>query len=520
MEEKTAKDKKEKEEKEKKENKDGKDKKSPEIKKDTTLVINWDGLKDRKARLTIHSSTLSDALLSKDGEKLFYLARFEKGLNLWSCELRTKETKMELALNAQSGSLYWDKEMKNIFLLADGRISKIAVDPVKQSPVDFKGEINLDVPAERQQMFNHVWKRTKSMFYISDFHGAPWDDLRIAYEKKLPSIGNGYEFAELLSEMLGELNVSHCGASYRFSDPNGDNTAALGIFVDYDFPGNGIRIAEIIKGGPLDKENIKVTPGMIIEQIDGEIITAQVDAAKFLNRKVDKNTSLLIFDSLTKIRQQITVKPVSLEKENQLIYRRWIRANQDEVDRLSNGQLGYVHIPGMSDGPYRNVYEEVMGKYHDRKGLIIDTRFNGGGDLVSDLAQFFTGKKYIDYAIESRSVGSEPGFRWTKPTVAMVNEANYSDGHCFACGYQDLGIGKLIGMPVPGTCSYAGWEMLWDGSVMWGSVPVSSKNMKGQWLENLETTPEVQIKNEPGVIGKGRDQQLERAVEELMRNLK
>lgn len=88
------------------------------------------------------------------------------------------------------------------------------------------------------------------------------------------------------------------------------------------------------------------------------------------------------------------MKPISLREENALLYRRWVKINQDEVERMSNGQLGYVHIPGMGDGPYRNTYEEMMGKYHNRKGMIIDTRFNGGGDLVADLAMFFTGEKF------------------------------------------------------------------------------------------------------------------------------
>ena len=126
----------------------------------------------------------------------------------------------------------------------------------------------------------------------------------------------------------------------------------------------------------------------------------------------------------------------------------------------------------------------------------------------------------MQYAVESRTVGYEPSFRWTKPSVALVNEANYSDGHCFSCMYKDLNIGKLIGMPVPGTCSFAGWEMLQNGSVLWGSIPVSAKNKAGEWLENNESVPDVLIKNQPGKISDGVDQQLETAIEELMKTLK
>jgi len=490
-----------------------------EDKKVEDIKIDWDELNERKAKLTIHSSALGDALLSKDGEKLFYLARFEKGMNLWSTNLRTKETKMELALDAGSGRLYWDKEMKHLFLLSNGSISKINPENNKKENVKINGEMILDKDAERNYMFDHVWTRTKGMFYTSDMHGVDWDSTKEEYIKYLPHIGNSYEFAELLSEMIGELNVSHAGARYSRSIDQADATASLGIFMDYDHQGEGIKIREIIKGGPLDKAGFTISPGMIIEKIDGEAILPNRDYAQYLNRKADKFTLLEIIDPKTNERKQYTVKPISLGDENRLLYKRWVKRNQAEVDSISNGKLGYVHIPGMGDGPYRTTYEEMMGKYHNREGVIVDTRFNSGGDLVADLAMFFTGDKFLVYGTEDRDVGYEPTFRWTKPTLAMFNEANYSDGHCFACGYTDLKIGKTVGMPVPGTCSFAGWEALPDGT-RWGAVPISAKNKAGEWLENNETKPDIEVKNMPGVVDKGRDQQLERAIKELMTDIK
>jgi C-terminal processing protease CtpA/Prc len=172
----------------------------------------------------------------------------------------------------------------------------------------------------------------------------------------------------------------------------------------------------------------------------------------------------------------------------------------------------------MGDGPYRDIYEKMMGKYHDRKGVIVDTRFNGGGDLVADLAAFFTGTPFITYATEQKVVGGEPTSRWTKPTLAMINEAQYSDGHCFACGYTDLKIGKTVGMPTPGTCSFAGWERLPDGS-RWGVVPVSAKDINGNWMENNQTEPMIQVKNMPATIASGIDEQLDRAILELLKEV-
>ncbi|SNR16067.1 S41 family peptidase [Tenacibaculum jejuense] len=499
---------------------DKKDKKKTDKKKEVKLLtFDWDSMKDRTKRLTIHSSSLGDAVLSKKGDILYYLARFEGKMNLWSTNLRTKETKMVMRLNANFGSLQWDKDMKNLYLLNGGRISKIAPAKKSNKGIKINGEMELDTNAEREAMFDHVWLRTNAIFYHPDFHGINWKQMKKEYKKYLPSIGNSFEFSEMLSEMLGELNVSHAGAGYRNSIYNADATASLGIFMNYDHKDDGILIDEIIKDGPLDKSSLNVKAGMIIEKIDGATIDKNVDVAKYLNRKARKFVLLDITDPKTKKKQTITIKPISLGKEGSLLYKRWVKTNEKEVERLSNGKLGYVHIPGMSDGPYRSIYKDIMGKFFERKGMIIDTRFNGGGDLVADLAMFFTGVPFISYETEAKVVGGEPTSRWTKPTLTMFNESNYSDGHCYAAGYTDLKIGKTVGMPVPGTCSFAGWEGLPDGSY-WGVVPVSAKDKSGRWMENNQTEPMIKIKNMPGIIDKGRDQQLERSVQEMLKDLK
>jgi len=497
-----------------------KKKKVEEPKKDSSLKFDWDNLNDRFARLTINSASIADAVLSKDGETLYYLASFEKGYNLWSVNVRTKEAKIEIELDANSGSFEWDKEMKNLFLLADGKIYKVDLDKSKAEPVKINSEIKIDRYAERKAMFDHVVLRTEKGFYTKKYHGINWKELTRHYEQYLPYIGDGFEFSEMLSEMLGELNGSHSGARYYSRSSDGDQTASLGIFIDYSYKGDGIMVAEVLKGGPLDKANIDVKIGSVIRKIDGETISSTTDFAVYLNRKVNKLTLLEILDPGSGVSSQITVKPMSIGDETDLLYKRWVKKNQAEVDSLSRGLLGYVHVEGMGDGPYRDTYSEMMGKYYDRKGVIVDTRFNGGGDLVSDLAMFLTGRKYIEYQNDTRVLGSEPTFRWTKPTVALVGEANYSDASCFACGYQQLGIGKMIGMPVPGTCSFAGWERLQDGETLWGMVPVSSKDMNGNWMENLEAVPDYVVKNDPAIIATGHDQQLEKAVEVLLQEVK
>jgi len=510
--------------KEKKDDKKKSDKKTDAKKKDSVkteklLTFDWDNMKDRTKRLTIHSSSLGDAVLSKKGDYLYYLSSFEGRSNLWSTNLRTRETKMLMKLNVGGGSLEWDKEMKNLFLLSGGRFSKLNPEAKKRESVNIKGEILFDEVSEREAMFNHVWIRTNAIFYEPTFHGIDWNKMKKEYSKYLPHIGNAYEFSEMLSEMLGELNVSHSGAGFRGgSVSNPDATASLGIFMNYNHKDDGILIDEIIKGGPLDKAKFTISAGIIIKKIDGVTVDKNQDIAKYLNRKVGDFTLLEIYDPKSKNTNTITVKPISLGAENRLLYDRWVKINEKEVEKQSNGQLGYVHIPGMSDGPYRSIYQDMMGKYFDKKGVIVDTRFNSGGDLVADLAMFFTGEPFITYATAAKVVGGEPTSRWTKPTLTMFNESNYSDGHCYAQGYTDLKIGKTVGMPVPGTCSFAGWEGLPNGGY-WGVVPVSAKNKAGEWMENNQTEPTIKVKNMPGKIDNGIDQQLLRSIRELLKDV-
>ncbi|MDT0594576.1 S41 family peptidase [Glaciecola petra] len=497
---------------------DGKDDGKDEDEAVEALSIEWDGLDERIARLTIHSSNLRDAVLNKEADTLYYLSRFEDDFDLWTTDLRTKETKKAISLGSRGGSLMWDTDMENLYLLSGGRINKLDIDGGKQKSVSINEKVEIDMTALQLHSFDHVWLRTSKIFYEPTFHGIDWVRMREEYRPKVAHVSNGYEFTELLSEMLGELNVSHAGARFRVQADIADSTASLGVFYDYNFS-DGIKITEVINGGPLDKAKFSVEAGMIITSIDGVAINANLDWAKLLNRKAGKFTLLGIKNPVSGEIKQITMQPISLREQSALLYERYVKINEDEVLKLSKGQLGYVHIPGMGDGPYRSIYNDMMGRFYDKKAMVVDTRFNGGGDLVADLATFFTGEAFLTYAIEGKVVGGEPTSRYTKPVITLFNESMYSDGHCYASGFTDLKLGKSVGMPVPGTCSFAGWERLPMGG-SWGVVPVSAKNKAGEWLENNQTEPDILIRNEPGVIDFGTDQQLERAVKELLKEVR
>ncbi len=494
--------------------KDDKDKKKEEELK--PVKIDYTNLEDRKKRLTIHSSDLSSAYVSKDGSKLFYMTKFEKGYDLWQTNLRTKETKILTKLGSGGGGLVPDKEGKNLFVIADGTITKVDIEKGEAKPIALKGEMVLNESAERAYLFEHIWRQVREKLYVKDLNSVRWDFYKTEYAKVLPNANNNYDFAEMMGEMLGELNVSHTGAFFGSQNPNGDQTASLGLYYDNTYTGNGLKIAEVMHKSPVLKEGTKIKAGVVIEKIDGDVITPDVNYYRFLNRKAGTNTLLSLLDPKTNTRWEETVKPISIGQENELRYKRWVENCAHIVDSLSGGKIGYVHVRGMDDRSYRTVYEDALGKNAFKEALIVDTRYNGGGWLHDDLATFLDGKNYITMQPRGQNLGQEPQFKWSKPSCVVMNEFNYSDAHMFPYTYTTLSIGKLVGMPVAGTGTAVWWEGLQNG-VTFGIPQVGMIDTQGDFLENKQLEPDVKVANEPVPLAQGRDQQLEEAVKVLLK---
>jgi tricorn protease len=491
-------------------------------KKDTTakvspLAIEFNGIENRRARLTEHSSFLQDAFLSNDGEKVYYFTSFEDGANLWVRNFKENETKMLIKLNAGGiWSMSQDKDAKNLYGIADGRLVKLDLEKGERKDISFNAEMTIDSYAERAYLFEHIWRQTKEKFYRTDMQQVDWAKYKTIYAKFLPHINNNRDFAEMASELLGELNASHTGCFYRPQFKNADATANLGAFFDESFTGNGLKISEVIEKGPLVAASTQIKKGVIIEKIDGVTITASTNYYPLLNRKAGKVVLLSLFDPATNKRWEETVKPFANHQMGDLLYERWVKRMQKMTDELSNGQLAYMHVEGMDDGSFREFYDQVMGKYYSKKALIVDTRFNGGGWLHDDLATFLSGKQYINFVPREQKIGIEPGNKWTKPSCVLMGEGNYSDAHMFPVVYKTLGIGKLVGMPVPGTGTAVWWENLQDPSLVFGIPQVGVMTMDGKYYENNQCEPDYPIANDYQTLLKGEDAQLKKAVEILL----
>ncbi len=485
-------------EKKKEEKKEKKDSVKAE-KKAEEIILDLENREDRIVRLTNFSGRLGGHYLTQDGKKLFYMTRLEKGTDL--CVLNIEDRSVKVLAKGVFGSIYPSTDDKNLFILSGRGITKISTGSGAQERISFSGDFEYKPAAERAYIFDHIWKQVNEKFYVADIHGIDWKEYYNIYQKFLPHIDNNFDFQEMLSEFLGELNGSHTGARYSYR--SGLNTGNLGVLYDSDYQGDGLRVAEVVKGGVLYNAYPEIAAGDIITAIDGIEIKAGDNWYDLLRKKGGKKTMLNIRKDGKKD-VEIYVEPAYSDYAQ--LYNRWVRQREEMVKRLSNGRIGYVHVKGMDSDSFRKVYSDLLGKYRTCEAVIVDTRHNGGGWLHDDLCTLLSGKEYVRFEPRGQYIGSDPYNKWTKPSCVLVGEDNYSDACGFPYAYKTLGIGKLIGAPVPGTMTAVWWENQIDPTIVFGIPQVAVKAVKEErYLENMQIEPDILVYNDPASVLRGED---------------
>ena len=500
-----------------------------EAEENEPIEFERDGLRDRKRRLTLQSAPMGDFVMTPDGEAVIYFAEVDGKWDLWTSHLRDRKTQRLLALGGtRGGDLHLSEDGKTLVIRSsDGRLQKASIstgkhdlpESAKAQPVGYAAELAVDGPAERRHLFEHVWRQVREKFYVESLHGVDWEGMKAAYASFLPHIHNGYDFAEMLSEMLGELNASHTGARHRPRADDRDDTASLGLIYGA-VTATGLEVAEVLDGGPADRDDSALAAGVHITAIDGQPVDPNVNPWALLEGKAGKVVLLAIRTADGADLEEV-IEPISGGAERELHYRRWIRRCEELVDELSGGRIGYVHVRGMNDGSYRDVYEQVLARCSDKEALVVDTRWNGGGWLHDQLVTFLGGEQYCQLVPRDKEpgrFGGEPLTRWSRPVCVVQNEGNYSDAHFFPYSFRTLGLGKLIGTPVAGTSTAVWWETMIDGTVF-GIPQVGVMDTEGDYLENKELFPDIEVYNDPESTHAGRDRQLQRAVEEMLREV-
>jgi tricorn protease len=391
--------------------------------------------------------------------------------------------------------------------------------------VTFSAKVKINKPAEWAEMFDDAWRTMKYRFYDPNMHGFNWDAARSKYQPLVEYVADKYELINIVNEMIGELNASHTGAAVGPGGRGGDSavqTSHLGIELIPDEKAGRYKVGHIFENGPCDKDWVKVKTGDYLIAIDGTPVLSDTNYWKLLNSTNRLNRKLVVTfndkpndDGAWKTR----VEPITSQAFNQLRYERWVKDRREQVEKASGGKIGYLHIQAM-DPPSLAKFEKEIRENRDKKALVIDQRWNGGGNIEQELLAILVQKEYQIWQPRGTEQTGRPFAGFFGPKVVLQNWRSASNAEMFPAGFRQLGLGKVIGTPTMGAVIGTGSYSLIDGStVRTPGVGVFLADGKRTNMENYGVQPDIFIENAPEDNLSGRDRQIEAAVDQLMKEL-
>lgn len=402
-----------------------------------------------------------------------------------------------------------------------GAPSGAAADAAKRR-VSYTAKVKIDQPAEWAEMFDDAWRTMKYGFYDAKMHGKDWDAARAKYRPLVACVGDRQELLNIVNEMIGELNASHTGTA---PPPGGRSggvaTAHLGVDLEPDDSAGRYKVAYVYEDGPADKDWVKLAVGDYLLAIDGKPVKAGDDYWKLLNSRLNRKVELTINKTPSEEGAWKTkVEPTNMAGFANLRYERWVKQRREEVSRLSNGQIGYLHIKAM-DQPSLQRFQRELREYRDKKAMVIDQRWNGGGNIEQELLAILVQREYQIWQPRGTEETGRPFAGYFGPKVVLQNWRSASNAEMFPAGFRALGLGKVIGTPTMGAVIGTGSYSLIDGStVRTPGVGVYLADAKHTNMENYGVKPDIYVENSPEDNLANRDRQLETAVAELMKQIR
>ena len=393
--------------------------------------------------------------------------------------------------------------------------------PVRRR-INFNVRVRIDRPAEWAEMFDDGWRTMKYRFYDPNMHGMNWDAARAKYRPLVEFVGDRQELLNIINEMIGELNASHTGAAPppRGRDAGGVATSHLGIELEPDTAAGRYRVAYVYEDGPADKDWVHVKVGDYLLAIDCKPVKAGDNYWQLLNERLNRKVTVTFNSKPSEDGAWNTrIEAISTNAYSQLRYERWVKERRKKVDELSGGRIGYLHIQAMNQPSLRR-FEKELREYHNKEAMIIDQRWNGGGNIEQELLAILVQRQYQIWQPRGTEATGRPFAGFFGPKVVLQNWRSASNAEMFPAGFRALGLGKVIGTPTMGAVIGTGSYSLIDGStVRTPGVGVFLADAKHTNMENYGVQPDIFVDNKPEDTLAGRDRQLEAAVEELMKEL-
>jgi C-terminal processing protease CtpA/Prc len=496
------------------------------------IKIDLDRIYERVVQVTNLPGDEGGLAISKDGKTFFFTTQnpSSKGYDLFSIKWDGTKMKQITKGGKNPTAISLGSKGKSVYFLTTGKIAKVDTKSGKYSSLPFKAKMVVNYNKELEQMFDEAWRTLRDNFYDPNFHSQNFKKLRDKYKPMCLKASTKQDFRDMFNIMLGQLNASHMGlyGGGRESVQK-EYTGKLGIRIK---PlKQGVEVVHVIANSPADKEASKLHQGDIILTVNGEKADENTNFWSLLTDTANTKVLLTVKGKNKKIREVIIRPATSLREE---LYNEWVETKRKLTDKYSNGKLGYLHIQGMSMPSFERFERELASAGHNKEGIVIDVRYNGGGWTTDYLMAILNVKQHA-YTIPrgaAKSLKEHKKFReyypfaerlpfyaWNKPSIAMCNSASYSNAEIFSHAYKTLKIGTLVGEPTFGAVISTGGKSLIDG--MFVRKPFRAWYVKAT-DENMEwkpAVPDIVLENAPDSKAKGIDEQLKKACEVLLKQI-
>ncbi len=486
--------------------------------------IDWEDI-HRRVRQPAPIS-VAEGAISGDGAKVAF--RSSQSDDLWVAgtdgksltKLTTgglKPTQIQWSRGVLSSLLYFRDSKGSIRMTS--ALTGASSGPNAGTPalVPFEARMTVHRDKDFAEVFDQAWRLLNENFYDVNFHGVDWRGVRARYRPLVAHVAMKEDLYALIGLMLGELNASHLGIVGPSSVPE-QQTADLGLLFDEHYRGPGLKVAEILKGGPADRRGLNLKAGDILESIDRTPLTEKTALASILNDRAGETVVVQVVSKPgDKAKRRVELVAVNRVQLRPLMYQRWIDGNAKKVAELSKGKLGYIHIPSMDETGLDSFLRALYSDNTDKEAIVLDVRYNSGGFTHDRVLNYLGGKDHTFFLQRHGGVGSvlrSTDRRWNKPLVLLINNRSYSDAEIFPHAFRTLGLGKLIGQPTGAHVIGTGRMRLIDGSLF--MVPRTGVfTSKGVNMEREGVVPDFVVDPHPDELARGVDRQLEKAVEVL-----
>ena len=489
-----------------------------------TITIDADKIMQRTEQVSPDfGSQYGPNYISQKGDKttVYFSSNHSDGRSaLWKTVIEPfEENKTEKIAGSERGAYPIREVDGKLYTLSGGNIHKLNPDANKLDVLNIGMPFYRNLSAEFQQIFYETWANVEENFYNADFHGTNWARLRDDYSRFLPYINNRSDLRILLNDLLGELNSSHLGFNSSGDEEKINlsyRTMETGIQFDNLHP---YKVSRIIAKSSADKRGVDIRPGDILTKVNGTPVQTELCRDQYFTRPSFEREITLTFERNGKP-FDVRLHPQPYYSLDTQLYDEWIEGNEKRVDQLSNNKVAYTCMKNMGTGELEKFLIDMTAKLGSKDALILDLRYNTGGNVHDEVLKFLSQRPYLQWQYREGKLSPQPNFAPAgKPIVLLINEQSLSDAEMTAAGFKALKLGKIIGTESYRWIIFTSGKGLVDGSFYrlpsWGCYTLDGKN-----LEKEGVAPDIYVKTTFTDRLADKDPQLERAVQEVMKDMK